>query len=178
MRLVAVAAASAVVVAVSSAAGPAPGAFDCTVKWWPQLRQSSCGNGSADNALAPSPESVATLEPAWTFEPDGLARTSPAWRFPPVVHAGPVMRAPYVYVAVGGTGKRVYALDLATGNVRWSTTHGTGGAAVADRDLLLVGNYGRLWRFVPRSGHLIWRRPAWAGSGGVPARPVIADGNW
>jgi len=123
------------------------------------------------NEEAPSSRNVATLELAWTFQPDGSAGK-------PIVHAGPVMRAPYVYVAAGSGERRVYALDLATGKQHWATKLGAAGVLVADRDVLLLRSDGRLWRYVPRSGHLVWRRPAWAGSfeSGWPASPVVTDG--
>ena len=83
-----------------------------------------------------------------------------------------------MYAAITPGKKRVYALDLATGAIRWTSRIGSTEALVADGDLLLLGNYGRLWRYVPRSGHLVWSWPAWVGTSGKPPTPVVADGTW
>ena len=101
----------------------------------------------------------------WTFQPEGAAGK-------PIVHAGPVMRSPYVYVAVNAGDKRLYALDLATGKPRWATKLGTQGVLAADRDAVLLRSWGRLWRYVPRSGH---PRLAAAGVGRVVVVGVAGE---
>lgn len=177
--------ASLVVVALSGAAVMrASGARDavdpgCAPRWWPQPRQNSCANGSATNAQAPSPANVARLEVAWAHRAEGPAPGYPR-EVPrigqPIVWAGPVMRAPYVYVVAG---ERLRAFELATGRLRWEAKAGIapfdGTEPVADGDLLLRAGLA-LRRYVLRSGHLVWRR---GGIGSVEVgMPVVADGVW
>lgn len=175
--------ASLVAVALSAAAVMrASGARDavdpaCAPQWWPQPRQNSCANGSASNAHAPSPANVATLKVAWAGRPEGPVPgydDSVPRMGQPIVWAGPVMRAPYVYVVAG---TRLRAVELATGRLRWEADAGLppfdGTEPVADGDVLLRAGLS-LRRYVPRSGHLVWRR---GGIGSVEVgMPVLADG--
>jgi eukaryotic-like serine/threonine-protein kinase len=142
----------------------------CAPKWWPQSRQSSCSNGSATNTRAPSPANVAGLELAWTYRAVGAVGS-------PIVWAGPSMRVPYVYGVAAD--RRVHAVDLATGRVRWTAkAGGARGTVVADRDLLIqLGAWGGvLRRYTPRSGHIVWQRTLGGGDDRFPPRLVLADG--
>lgn len=171
-RLLLLASLVAAAVAASTYA-PAADAPECAPRWWPQPRQSSCGDGSAADPAAPSPEDVAGLRIAWTYRPGTQLVGQP------VVTAGPVMRAPYVYVVAG---ERLHALELATGKVRWTANAGRGGGTngtqpVAERDVLLhVSQWGVMRRYVPRSGHIVWQRTIGLENG--PERQVVAGGTW
>ena len=85
---------------VLGAAGGAPSVDPSARRSGGRSRGRARAEWSAIDTQAPSPANVSRLELAWTFAPDGLARTSSRWLWPPIVHAGPVMRAPYVYTAV------------------------------------------------------------------------------
>jgi len=163
MRLLLAGLAVVLAASVGEAAAAAVGS-GCSVPWWPQPRQSSCGTGSAVNDAAPSPGNVARLELAWTHETGtGLPL--------PIVWKGPKTRTPLVYL---GAGKELRALDLSTGTLRWKA-RGSSARPVADADLLLQLTGAVVRRYVPRSGHIVWQRTLRVDGYG---EPIAAGGNF
>ena len=144
----------------------------CAPQWWPEPRQNACGNGSAANAQAPSRANVAGLVLAWKYE-SGL-KGIPA----PVVWKGAKMQTPLVYVEGGGHMK---ALDLSTGQLRWTAKAEAGSVngaqPVADGDVLLQSNGNVLRRYVPRSGHIVWQRTLRRADIEDLSPLAVADGN-
>ena len=146
----------------------------CGVCWWPQPRQSWCSNGSVSDAQAPSPANVEQLALAWSYRPYGGVGQ-------PIVYAAPDMRRPYVYVVAdsyaGAGDKRLRALDLATGKLRWKVTaeRDVLVTPVADSGMLFDGGGGYLRRYEPRSGQIVWQRKIPEGRG-TPFE-VVADGS-
>jgi len=140
---------------------------------WPTYRHDNARSGVTEDTLAPP------LKQCWAFQPSHPPHPSwphpkrerPRVRFDDAFHVA--IARDRVYFGSSADGK-VYALDSATGQVRWQFI--TGGAVrlapAVWRDRVLVGSDdGHVYCLSARSGELIWKHRA-----ALEARQVIGHG--
>ena len=149
---------------------------------WPQFAQGPAHTGYQPLETVIGPDSVGELSPAWVRDLTPYGGQRQEIYAASVVAGGTVFAAPMRVRAAHGS---LFALDAATGQVRWRTTDiGTLVAAPAVLDGIVVVNASyphEAIAFDAATGETLWRQPTvlstgWEGENFEGTSPVLVDG--